>query len=293
MHLSHTVRSPGLSCLESAGHPGNLIHKSTLSAPLRLLFLFSLLIAVPLQAAVVTIPAVADTSLFQANPSSSLGASTLAVGVTESGHVSRGLIRFDLTGSLPEGSTITSVILTLYATRGPHRGGIASTIGAHKSLVPWQEGTGTGNTGSAALSGDSTWSFRAHNSSPWAEAGGAPGFDFSALASTSSAMNSLGAVVFPSTPAMIDVVQDWLAAPASNYGFFLLAVDESTPGSARRIASTEDFSQGLSPVPAQPPALTITFDVIPEPASWILLAGAAALLFFWKPRRSRPSKDPN
>ena len=67
-----------------------------------------------------------------------------------------------------------------------------------------------------------------------------------------------------------------------------MAADESTQASARRFASTEEFTQGLSPDPVFPPRLTITYSAaIPEPSSYAALAGVLGLGFAAYRRRAR------
>ena len=255
------------------------------------LALLSLLLAaltVPTTRAVVlTVSPSADTTLFQTTPNNSLGNSTLAIGVTEAGFLSRGLLRFELSPTLSFPAEILSATLTIFATRAPHRGSIASTVGLHQALVSWQEGSGAETTGQPAQTGDATWNNRAHGQAAWGQPGGQPGVDFATTASTSAPMNALGAVTFASTPSFVSMVQTWVNNPASNFGFFLIPSNEMTSGSARRIASTEDFTQGLSPVPVQPPMLTITYTPIPEPSAAALIVAAWGLALLLRRRAFR------
>ena len=243
----------------------------------------ALALAVPALTATLTLDAVADTSLFQPAPDNNLGSSSLAIGVTNSGssNLSRSLVRFDLTSVLPADAVIEAVSLSLVAKREARTSGTAMTLRAHRALVFWQEGNGTGNTGAAAQVGDATWNQRAPGQANWGTPGGLAGVDF--VASASALTNDitygyLGTVDFDSTQGLIDDVNYWLTNPAANFGYFLMAADESTPASARRFASTEEFTQGLSPDPVFPPRLTITYSAaIPEPSSYAAIAGALGL----------------
>ncbi len=92
-------------------------------------------------------------------PDNNLGSSTLAIGVTNTGFISRALVRFDL-GAIPAGSIIESATLSLVATREARISSIVRTINTHRALVFWEEGSRTGNTVATAQTGDATWNAR-------------------------------------------------------------------------------------------------------------------------------------
>src|SRR6266542_4915955 len=60
-------------------------------------------------------------------------------GKTGEGHIRRGVLAFDIAGSIPPGSTITSVSLSLHMSRT--RLDPARTVELHKLLADWGEGT--------------------------------------------------------------------------------------------------------------------------------------------------------
>src|SRR3954470_9891746 len=101
--------------------------------------------------AVVTLAPAADNTLFQSSTSSpsqqlSDGAGQhFYVGETAQGAnaLRRGALKFNLS-AVPAGSTITSVTLTLnmsLTVSGP------STVGLHRALLNWGEGTSNAGTG--------------------------------------------------------------------------------------------------------------------------------------------------
>jgi hypothetical protein len=215
------------------------------------------------RAATVVLDVRADTSLFQPAPNNNLGSSTLSVGVTEAGLKTRSLLLFDIASLIPTGSVIQSASLTLYANREARIGG--------PELTSWQEGSGTGNQGAPAVAGTATWNNRAHAQTPWGIAGGQAGTDYSSTVSATASVNLLGPVTFASTAQFVNDVQFWLDNSSSNFGLFLIASDEVTNASARRFATTENTTQGQSPVPVLAPQLTVTYAAIPEPSSYALL----------------------
>ncbi len=128
-----------------------------------------------LLASTVTITSSHDTTIFKLNGSNSLGGGIGMFAGTDGNGADgdhRALVSFDIAGSVPAGSTITSVTLGL--TLGMVAGG-AGTAGSgdptpreidlHKVTTAWGEGTaGAGTTqiggtgqGFAAGTGDATW----------------------------------------------------------------------------------------------------------------------------------------
>jgi hypothetical protein len=201
-----------------------------------------------------------DTTIYQANANNSNGAgSSLFVGTNLDSTADRGLVRFDIAGKIPAGSTITGAqLFLLLDTQLPPSDFFPRQIDLRRLLADWGEGiTGQGTVGAAGSQGfptpadgtTATWSHRFFNTVPWANAGG----DFAATASASATVGFLPQPYFwGPTPTMISDVQSWLDNPASNFGWLLLG-DESHPGTVRRFFTREAQN------PAGIPALTINF----------------------------------
>jgi len=159
----------------------------------------------------------------------------------------RGLIAFDIAGTIPAAATIDSVRLRLSMTRttsGPQ------LIQLHRALADWGEGTSSTSTGSGAPAtpGDATWIHKFFNTSVWAKAGG----DFAAAASGSQTVSSIGVYFWNSTPQLVADVQMWLKTPASNFGW-LVRGNENSSQTAKRFGSRENAN------PADRPALIVFY----------------------------------
>ena len=106
---------------------------------------------------------------------------------------------------------------------------------------------------------------------------------FNPLASGSTLVgNTVNApFVWLSTAALVNDVQGWLDAPATNFGWALINANEGIPQNFRAFY-THDFSDA-----ALHPQLQITFTPVPEPSSLLFLfLGAAGLLATARPRRT-------
>jgi hypothetical protein len=219
------------------------------------LLLSALAAAGPAAADVVTIPASRDNTLYQ---SSSGNVSNGAGEVFFAGHTSvftnsnrRGLILFDIAGSVPAGSTINSVTLRLHLTRAPSLPE-PSPMNLHRVLASWGEGTsnpvGQEGGGAPATPGDATWLHRFFNTVFWASQGG----DFSATVSATTLAGNVAFYSWGPTAAMRADVQGWLDNPAANFGWMLRG-DEATLESARGFDTHESLT------PANRPALDVDF----------------------------------
>jgi len=205
----------------------------------------------------VTLRPSADTSLFGAFPDNNLGSSSnLVSGANGSGLPSRVLIRFDLAKQIPSNALIQSVSFTFNVVILPGGGGVPSVFDLRTISLPWAEGTGTGNTGSAAHTGEATWNHRIHPSVLWTLPGGAVSNDFSGTVSASLLIGGLGSYTFASTTSLVADVQNWLLNPATNFGWALIGESEDMQFTARRFGSREDTTNA--------PALTIAY-TIPAP----------------------------
>lgn len=172
----------------------------------------------------------------------------------------RGLVRFDVAGAIPAGSTIQSVTLQLFCTTAALN---AQATDLHRVLADWGEGASNagdpGGGGAPAAANDATWTFRFFNAVTWAT----PGGDFAASVSGTASVAGPGPVAFASTAAMVADAQAWLDAPASNFGW-LLAGNESVGGTAVRYETREGGDAGVptllvSYAPAATPAGTASW----------------------------------
>ncbi len=168
-------------------------------------------------------------------------------GRTDRGYMRRGVLAFNVAGSIPAGSTITSVSLTLNASRVATN--TARTVELHKLVADWGEGTSDASQnegkGAPATTNDATWRHRFYNTVFWTAQGG----DFSGTVSASQQVGANGAYTWGSTSFMVADVQSWLNNPSSNFGW-LVKGDESTSTTAKRFDSRESNN---------PPALTIIY----------------------------------
>ena len=209
------------------------------------------LVTAPTLADTVDLVPIADNTLYF-DPSGSLsnGAGpVMFAGLTGGGEPRRAILRFDVTSTVPAGSTITAVTLEL-------------TISASASLTPndqsihritsdWGEGTsvassGGGGGGGAAQPGDATWIHTFSPSSNWTTTGG----DFDASASATSSVPASGSATFSGAGLVADV-QAWLDGTQSDFGW-LIKDPEVGNSTARRYATHENSSFT--------PLLTIEFD---------------------------------
>src|SRR5881275_2465981 len=135
------------------------------------------------------------------------------------GELRRGVLAFDVAGSIPAGSMITAVSLTMNMSMTP----VSSlrTVELHKLLADWGEGTshapmGEGD-GAPATPNDATWRHRFFDTIFWTVQGG----DFSATVSASQSVGGVGQYTWSSAQMIADV-QSWLSDPASNFGWLVL-----------------------------------------------------------------------
>ena len=158
----------------------------------------------------------------------------------------RGVLAFNVAGSIPPGSTITAVSLSLNMSRTLLE--TARTVELHKLLADWGEGTshapGEEGDGAPATTNDATWRHRFFDTIFWAMQGG----DFSATVSASQVVGPVGQYTWSSAQMVADV-QSWLDNPSSTFGWLVLG-DESTNATSKRFDTRES---------ASPPVLTIEY----------------------------------
>jgi len=196
---------------------------------------------------VVTLTASADGTLFNDPTGAVANGSGPVMIVGRAGGASgapirRGLVRFDVAGALPAGSTVNSAQLVLTHTSG-NTG--ARVIELHRVLADWGEGasTTTSGQGAAAEPGDATWLHRFHPSVLWS----APGGDFDVGASASQTVDAVGAYTWPASALATADVQGWLDSPSSNFGWLLKQDTETTPQTTKVFATREDANAAARP----------------------------------------------
>ncbi len=196
-----------------------------------------------------------DNTLYEFDPaegdvSNALGFHFFA-GETAMGELRRGVLAFDIAGSIPPGSTITGVSLSMNCSRV--FSDTARTVELHKLLADWGEGTshapGEEGDGAPATPNDATWRHRFFDTIFWAMQGG----DFSGTVSASQSVGPVGQYTWNSAQMVADV-QSWLDNPANNFGWLVLG-DESGSGTSKRFDTRES---------ASPPVLTIEYTPAPR-----------------------------
>jgi hypothetical protein len=197
-----------------------------------------------------------DNTLYEFDPkegdfSNALGFHFFA-GETAMSELRRGVLAFDIAGSIPPGSTITAASLSLNMSRSATN--TAYVVELHKLLADWGEGTsiapGEEGEGAPATTNDATWRHRFFDTIFWTTQGG----DFSATVSASQSVGGTGHYMWSSAQMVADV-QSWLDNPASNFGWLVLG-DETAIATAKRFDTRES---------ASPPILTIEFRVAASP----------------------------
>ena len=176
---------------------------------------------------------------------------------------SRGLIAFDIAGSIPLGASIDSVSLMLHVSRATAG---SQSVTLHRLLADWGEGTsdapggggigqGGEGSGTAATAGDATWKHTFSQTTDWATLGG----DFSATTTASTSVAGTGSYTWASAQMAADV-QGWLDKPSTNFGW-LLQSNESQASTAKRFDSREN------PTVSNRPTLLVQFTPPPSTVS--------------------------
>lgn len=219
-----------------------------------MLFISAVLIPEMSVADVVQIPPSKDNTLYEnATGSLSNGAGQhFFVGRTNqtSNSRRRGIIAFNLSDSIPEGSIIQSAALTVYCSKSSDF--VSRTITLRKVINDWGEGTSDAafeeGAGGNSTVGSATWIHRFYSTSNWTSVGG----DFLSTISGSATITGIGSYTFVSTAQLVADAQSWLDNPSSNYGWVLLGT-ESVAKAARRFDTKEH------PTAANRPYLTVTY----------------------------------
>jgi hypothetical protein len=217
--------------------------------------------------AVVSLNPTKDNTMFQANNNVSAGKSdSVLVGLDHySSTLMRSLLAFDVAGSIPAGSTINSVSLTLWCNDGYNTGSTPS-VELHKVLADWGEGASSPGwmpPYTSAKTGDATWRYSFYNTQSWSTLGG----DFSPTVSSAQTV-STGAKSYTwgSTAQMTADVQSWLNTPSANFGWVLKG--DETQESGKMFDSRESTNAARRP--------TLTVDYTPPAAPSLAIAATDA-----------------
>lgn len=209
-------------------------------------------------AQVVQITPFKDNTLYEPDPgdrSNAVGPQVFAGRVGGSGGavgLRRGVLAFDVAGSVPAGSTVVSATLTIECSHAPvFDRNNTRTQRLRRASTDWGEGTsdaGINNgTGAAPTAGDATWNHTFYPGSSWSSAGG----DFAGTVSTSVGVTGTGSYTFPSTAQIVADVQGMLDSPGSNFGWVLFG-EEVVAGTSRafdaREAPVYPLYGGIAPV---------------------------------------------
>lgn len=209
----------------------------------------------------VTLFPVADATLFELQPSNSLGGLTwISAGTTQNGNTNRALLKFDVAAAVPAGATITDIGVKVWVTRSPVDGNADSLFSLRRVLRPWNEGSNVSadpnypGLGAPAQPGDATWTHASWGTNAWTVPGGSEGVDFAGGFSASTYIAGVsGDPYFFESGGMVADVQLWLDQPAQNFGWLLKTEEEDVNFTARRFGSRELED------PFESPQLIITY----------------------------------
>lgn len=195
--------------------------------------------------ATVTLESVQDNTLYQngLDNAGNGGGSYFFAGRTDQGDIRRGLLRFDVAGSIPPGATINSASLELYMSRTRSSTGRSTSL--HRASSSWGEGTsdapGEEGGGTTPSHMDATWFYRFYPMTEWIT----PGGDFAPVASATTTVGGNGTYAWTS-PALAADVQSWRNAPESNFGWVVIG-NESASTTAKRFQSRSVASANQRP----------------------------------------------
>jgi hypothetical protein len=241
--------------------------------------------AVPAQAVQIVVGAARDNTIYgeSATSSNGLGDHFVAGKSGNANGFRRGLMAFDL-AALPAPIRVDRVALELTYQGTTNQETDPRVASLHRLLANWGEGTSNAGPGGAAGSGngapattnDATWRYTFFDTQTWAAYNpavtGSGGGDFAPDSSAVATVGlASGAVVTWETvragspTGLVADVEQWLANPASNFGWMLKLVDETSIRTARRFYSKDDATADFRP------RLVIDYTVVPEPATLAML----------------------
>jgi spore coat protein A len=169
--------------------------------------------------------------------------------------VRRAVLAFDIAGSLPAGSTITSVQLDLRCTKA--RLSTSFDMNLHELQSDWGEGAsdtgnsqqGRGDTPTTVPS-DATWQHTFYDTQFWTT----PGGDYDSTSSATTGVGDVGDYSWGTTAGMVGDVQGWLDNSSQNFGWILIG-DETQNETAKVFATSENNDSGG----IHKPELTVEF----------------------------------
>ncbi len=172
----------------------------------------------------------------------------LFIGNTGGGQTRRGLMKFDVAGSLPPDAQISGVEFHIVVTRlGP----AANTVSIYRCVTDWTEGSSrasdTESGGAPATPGDPSWNFASFNTRAW----NLPGGDFNNVPRATASVSGVVPVILTG-PGLNGDVASWFTTPSQNYGWMIQG-DESATGTSIRFGTRENV------VESDRPALVIHF----------------------------------
>jgi len=203
---------------------------------------------------------IADSAISEGDPDTPQGTLGILVagttGPNEGATRNRALLKFDLAAVIPSNATVTSAALKVtVVSTSPLVTNLWFSL--HKVAADWSE---------AAV----TWTNRLQPPAPWIIQGG----DFATSVTQSNLITGVGAFTFISNPEMVADVQNWVRAPASNFGWVLLCQLEDLEKSIRKFGSRE-YSTNSSR-----PSLEVQFTPAPPPLALTLLRMTNGLFQF-------------
>ena len=237
-----------------------------------------LLCASMARAGEVTLTPARDNTLFQNSTGSTSNGSGQYLfagrtGQSDSASRRRGLVQFDIAGSIPAGATISEVTLTMYMSR---TAGGSSGISLHRVLADWGEGTSDApmeeGAGAPSAPGDATWLHTFFDTDTWAT----PGGDFASVFSARKIVAGVGSYTWLSTDMLIADVQSWLDQPSTDFGWILIGTEQFG-------LTTKRFDSREHPTPANWPTLSISY--VPEPGTCCLFLAATLVPALGRRRR--------
>jgi hypothetical protein len=200
----------------------------------------------------ITVNPIADSTIAEGDPGTPQGTLGILVagttGPNEGATRNRALLKFDLASGIPRNANVTSAALTVtVVSASPLVTNLWFSL--HKVAANW---------GEAAV----TWTNRLSPPAPWVT----PGGDFAISVTQSNLITGVGTFTFTSNPDMVADVQDWVRAPASNFGWILLCELEALEKSVRKFGS-RDYSTNNAR-----PSLEVQFNPEPPPLTLTLLS---------------------
>jgi hypothetical protein len=219
----------------------------------------------------------ADSALFEQAPDDNVGGFTdMPCGSTFGNDgrpfAWRALVRFDLSQLLAN-ATIVSATLAVQVVKRPGSPGPGSNFQLFRLLKAWGEGVQNYQTGLPATTGECSWNNRFHPGIPWSSPGALAGVDYRTNISGSIFADDTIAYTFPSNPALIADLQNWLAAPSANFGWIMISDAEGVAATARRFSTREGTF---------PPLLSIRYNQgqVPPTPTTLQIAGDSSQIRF-------------